>query len=116
MGKFICGAHIAVEFDDRVLAHLQVVIGAKLRRGESTFFSWRDSAASGDGRTSVWIHPLSDLTFKYYGHRRPQINTQWVEALMLEANKSGGLQLVPESPESTEVPVAHNNAISAGRR
>ncbi|WP_378146304.1 ATP-dependent DNA ligase [Cnuibacter sp. UC19_7] len=113
MGKFLCGPHVAVEFDDRVLAHLQVVIGAKVRRGESMLFSWRDSADSGDGRTTTWIHPMVDLTFKYYGHRRPQINNAWVDALMLEANKPGGLQLVAEPATDDDIPVGHNNPISA---
>ena len=115
MGKFLYGAHVAVEFDDRVLAHLQIVIGAKIRRGESTLFSWRDSAGSGDGRTTVWLHPLADLTFKYYGHRPSAINTAWVEAMMLEANKPSGLQLTPEPSTNGEVPVAHSNPISSGR-
>ncbi|WPO86269.1 ATP-dependent DNA ligase [Herbiconiux sp. KACC 21604] len=113
MGKFLCGSHIEVEFDDRVLAHLQVVIGAKLRRGESTFFSWRDSADSGDGRTTTWVHPLADVTFKFYGHRNPSINGAWVEALMLEANKPGGLQLVEEPGGDGGAPVAHHNPITA---
>ena len=113
MGKFLCGPHIEVEFDDRTLAHLQVVIGAKLRRSESTLFSWRDSVDSGDGRTTVWVHPAADIAFKYYGHRKPTINAEWVEMLMLEANKPGGLQLVEEPSTENGVPVGHHNPISA---
>jgi hypothetical protein len=113
MGKFLYGSNVSVEFEDRVLAHLQVVISAKLRRGESLLFSWRDSADSGDGRTTTWLHPLSDLTFKYYGHRKPNINGEWVEALMLEANKPGGLQLVEEPIVDGGVPEGHHNPINA---
>lgn len=113
MGKLLCGPHVAVEFDDRVLAHLQVVIGAKIRRGESMLFSWRDSTDSGDGRTTTWIHPMSDVTFKYYGHRKPEINSAWIDALMLEANKPGGLQLTAEPQTEDDIPVAHHNPISA---
>ncbi|ARJ03872.1 ATP-dependent DNA ligase [Cnuibacter physcomitrellae] len=113
MGKFLCGSHIAVEFDDRVLAHIQVVIGAKLRRGESMLFSWRDSPDAGDGRTTVWIHPLSDVVFKYYGHRKPAVNPEWVDAMMLEANKPGGLQLIEEPGQNAPRPVAHHNPIAA---
>jgi hypothetical protein len=116
MGKFLCGSHIDVEFDDRVLAHLQVVIGAKLRRGESMLFSWRDSTDSGDGRTTTWVHPTSDVTFKYYGHRKPTINAEWVDLLMLEANKPGGLQLTEEPEAPGGVPVAHHNPISGSGR
>ncbi|MCS5498165.1 ATP-dependent DNA ligase [Cnuibacter physcomitrellae] len=113
MGKLLCGPHVVVEFDDRVLAHLQVVITAKLRRGESMLFSWRDSPESGDGRTAVWIHPTVDIAFKYYGHRKPTINGAWVDALMLEANKPGGLQLVEEPQTSDGVPLGHHNPLSA---
>ncbi|WP_378143880.1 ATP-dependent DNA ligase [Cnuibacter sp. UC19_7] len=113
MGKFLCGPHVAVEFDDRVLAHLQIVISAKLRRRESMMFSWRDSADSGDGRTSVWVHPLADVAFKFYGHRKPAVNAEWVDALMLEANKPGGLQLIEEPGAGAGAPLAHHNPISA---
>ncbi|ARJ06901.1 hypothetical protein GCM10010988_22330 [Cnuibacter physcomitrellae] len=113
MGKLLCGPHVAVEFDDRTLAHLQVVITAKIRRGESFLFSWRDSIDAGDGRTTVWVQPRSDVVFKYYGHRKPTINSVWIDALMLEANKPGGLQLVAEPGESEEAPVGHHNPISA---
>lgn len=113
MGKLLSGPHVAVDFDDRVLAHLQVVITAKIRRGESMLFSWRDSVDSGDGRTTIWLHPLADITFKYYGHRHPSINAAWVDALMLEANKPGGLQLVEEPRTAGGVPLGHHNPINA---
>jgi hypothetical protein len=92
------------------------VIGAKLRRGESMLFSWRDSTDSGDGRTTTWVHPTSDVTFKYSGHRTPTINAEWVDLLMLEANKPGGLQLIEEPEAPGGVPVAHHNPISGSGR
>jgi hypothetical protein len=96
MGKFIYGPTMTVEFDDRVLAHLQIVIGAKLRRGESFYFSWRDDARTGDGQTTLWVHPAMQIGYKYYGGHRSNINNAWVEALMLTANSPGGLRLSPE--------------------
>jgi hypothetical protein len=96
MGKIIYDSTFTVDFEDRVLAHLQLVIGAKLRRGEAFFFSWRDDPANGDGRTVIWVHPHVPLTFKFYGGRQPAINRHWVESLMLTANAPQGLQLVPE--------------------
>lgn len=113
MGRFLCGPHVDVEFDDRVLAHLQVVLGAKLRRGESMLFSWRDSVDAGDGRTSMWIHPFADIAFKYYRHRRPTISHEWIDQLMLEANKPGALQLVEEPRTDDSTPLGHHNTISA---
>src|SRR5690242_8838771 len=54
MGQLIYGS-TTYALDDRVLAHLQVVVSMKLRRGENFFVSWRSSTADGSGRQSVWI-------------------------------------------------------------
>ena len=54
MGTFVYGSGaLRVEFDDRVLAHLQAVIGVKIRRNERFFFSWFDTQAVGDGRSAA---------------------------------------------------------------
>lgn len=42
MGKLVYDSTFTAEFDDRLLTHLQIVIGMKLRRGESFMFSWKD--------------------------------------------------------------------------
>ena len=97
---------MVIDVEDRTLAHLQVVIAAKLRRGESMMFSWRDPSETGDGRTSVWLHPVADLTFKYYGGRRPAINQAWVERLVLQANSPAGLQMIEEPSDHQTAPHA----------
>ena len=102
MGKLTYESSIHVEFDDRVLAHLQIVIGSKLRRGEAFHFSWRDDVSVGDGRTTIWVHPRSSLVYKYYGSRRPTINRAWIDALAHTANSPSGLYLVPEPPQPAE--------------
>ena len=61
MGKLIYEGTVHVDFDDRVLAHLQLVIGSELRRGEAFHFSWRDDISVGDGRTTIWVHPRCSL-------------------------------------------------------
>jgi hypothetical protein len=96
MGKFTYGTAVAVDFDDRTLAHLQIVIGIKLRRGESFYFSWKDDQQVGDGRTAIWLDPTIPLVYKYYGSRPPSINPAWVHALELTANTNTGLRVVPE--------------------
>jgi hypothetical protein len=96
MGKFTYDSTLVVDFDDRVLAHLQIVIGAKLRRNESFYFSWRDDSAVGDGRSVVWVHPAISIVYKYHGGRPPSINRNWIEDLMSTANSSAGLRIVPE--------------------
>jgi hypothetical protein len=73
MGQFIYEATVKVDFDDRILAHLQLVIGTKLRRGEPLHFTWRDDPSIGDGRTTVWVHPRSALVYKFYGSRKPPL-------------------------------------------
>ncbi|HEV7624084.1 MAG TPA: ATP-dependent DNA ligase [Amnibacterium sp.] len=99
MGKLTYDSTVVVDFDDRLLAHLQMVIATKLRRGESFAFSWRDDAAVGDGRTTIWLHPALPLVFKYFGGKQPAINRAWVEALLQTANSSAGLHIVPEPPD-----------------
>ncbi|WP_460517915.1 DUF7882 family protein [Humibacter antri] len=92
------GSDIEVKFEDRVLAHLQVVIGAKLRRREGFFFTWRDDISVGDGRSSVWIDPAVPLYFRYSGSKAPSINRDWIELLTLSANSTQGLHLMNEPP------------------
>jgi hypothetical protein len=96
MGKFTYDGALVVDFDDRVLAHLQIVITSKLRRGESFAFAWRDDASIGDGRTTVWVNPNVSLIYKFLGGRQPVINRAWLEALSASANSSTGLHVVQE--------------------
>lgn len=105
MGKFIYEGSIKMDFDDRVLAHLQLVISSKLRRGEPFHFSWREDSSIGDGRTTVWVHPQASLVYRYYGSRQPSLNRAWLEALTHTANAPSGLYVVPEPPEGTEPPL-----------
>jgi hypothetical protein len=97
VGKLIYGTpSIAVDFDDRALAHLKIVILAKLRRAESFAFSWDYTVAAGSGNTTVWMHPTIPLQFDFLGNRQPQLNRLWVEALVTLANSPSGLRVIPE--------------------
>ncbi|TDW30393.1 ATP-dependent DNA ligase [Cryobacterium psychrophilum] len=109
MGKLTYDSTLTADFEDRVLAHIQVVIGAKLRRGESFYFSWRDDPKSGDGRSAIWMHPSIPLAYKYFGSRSPRLNRDWIEALMVAANSSGGLQVVTEPRAMTLLPPEGEN-------
>lgn len=88
---------VVIDFEDRLLAHIQLVIAAKIRRGESFFMAWRDSAEVGDGHSSIWIHPTQNLYFKFHGSRFPKINPEWVDALMASANSTRGLMVMTEA-------------------
>jgi len=97
MGALIYGdSGIEIRFEDRALAHLQLAIGAKLRRKESFFFSWKDDRKVGDGRSAVWIDPSIPLYFKYSGGRSPMINREWLDLMATGANSPQGLMLMDE--------------------
>ncbi|WP_396657222.1 ATP-dependent DNA ligase [Microbacterium sp.] len=103
MGRFIYDATAnSVEIDDRVLAHLRIVVMNKLRRGESFMFDI--DIGDGSGRRSFWLNPSVPLQFHFYGSRQPAINRAWVEELIQVASGPNGLTIVPEPTE--EVPPA----------
>jgi hypothetical protein len=87
---------LEIEFDDRVLAHLQLVISTKLRRAEGFFFSWRDDPALGDGRSSIWLETSIPLRFRYASSQRHDLNREWLEQLTQSANQPAGLSLTTE--------------------
>jgi hypothetical protein len=106
VGKFIYGTpSISVEFDDRVLAHLKVVILAKLRRQESFTFSWEYTSAQGSGHSSVWLHPAIPLQFDFYGKKDPTLNRLWLEEMVQLANTPAGLRIIPEPTGQGTQPV-----------
>jgi hypothetical protein len=102
MGKLFYDGSVEIDFEDRVLAHLQIVITAKLRRNESFLLSWRDDHSMGDGRSAIWLHPAVGLRYKYFGGRMPRINPAWIAALTDLANSAGGLYVVTE-PDTEHV-------------
>lgn len=105
MGKLLYGSSRAeIEFDDRVLAHLQIVISTKLRRHEGFFFSWRDDPAIGDGRSSIWLETSIPLFFHFAAGARHQLNREWLEELTQSANQPAGLSLSTEPGEDPSRP------------
>ncbi|WP_369852637.1 ATP-dependent DNA ligase [Cryobacterium sp. Y82] len=97
---------VVVEFEDRMLAHLQLVIIQKLRRGESFLLSWRDAAVVGDGRSSAWMHPAIPLYFKFAGGHAPSINPNWVAQLTRSANSAQGLVVTAEESAAVDANAA----------
>ena len=92
MGTLLYGTSgVTVTFDDRALWHLQIVITAKLRRGESFVFTWTDTVEGGSGRSTIWLDPSVTLHYRYAGNRLPAVNRQWIDVLMISANSIGGL-------------------------
>lgn len=96
VGLFIYRDDTKFEVEDRVLAHLELVITTKLRRDESFAFTWQEDVATGSGRRKVWLHPAIPLVYRFYGNRPPSINRAWIEALMQSADTTAGLVILPE--------------------
>jgi hypothetical protein len=92
-----------IEIDDRLLAHVKVVVLSKLRRAESFTISWEIDAEQGSGRETIWIHPAIPLRFRFAGSRPPQLNRAWLDQLVRAANK-GDLRLTSEPPAGEQVP------------
>lgn len=88
--------HLVVKVDDRTLAHLQIVIVNKLRRGEAFLMSWKDSVDAGSGRSAIWLHPGVLVHFKFDGSRAPAINQEWLASLARSAESSRGLIVTAE--------------------
>jgi hypothetical protein len=108
VGKLLYGsAKLEVEFEDRVLAHVQLVISTKLRRREAFFFSWPDDPIVGDGRSSIWLDCAIPLHFRYSTPERHQLNRDWLEQLTQSANQPAGLILSTEPGEQVTRPRSH---------
>jgi len=97
MGSLVYDSRLSIPVDDRTLAHLQVVILAKLRRREHFAFT-----AEVDGReVGLWLGPAVSLEFRYGDRRRPAMNRAWLELLADVAASRDGLVLAPEPVDGT---------------
>lgn len=90
------GDVLEFKVEDRLLAHLQIVIVNKFRQNESFMFSWKEPVETGDGRSTVWFSPNIGLRFKFAGSRTVEINPTWLAALYASAASGRGLYPEPE--------------------
>ncbi|MEJ6490380.1 hypothetical protein PQI23_11675 [Leucobacter sp. USCH14] len=95
MGNLIHGGR-EYEFEDRLLAHLQFVIGQKLKKQECFFLSWHKPHDQGDGRLSLWLSPYATVAFRFSGSREPELSKAWVRALNALAHTPRGLIAITE--------------------
>lgn len=102
MGTLLYGGIMTVRFDDRTLAHLQTVLGTKLRRRDSFFLSWTESIDNGSGRSTLWMHHSIPVVYRFDAPRRLPLNRAWLEILTVSANSPQGLTLTdePDNPDS----------------
>ena len=97
------------EIEDRLLAHLKIVIVQKLRRREAFLLSWPNATSEGGGRNSLWLSETMPLHFRFHGSRPPKLNRQWIEAMIAATHTMAGLILgdliEAEGPATGAVPV-----------
>lgn len=83
----------ALGFSDRELAHLKLVMVAKLRRNEPFTFSWDKPEG---GRVSLWISAQIPLVFEFADSTPVEINREWIDEMSQGASSLNGLVLTPE--------------------
>lgn len=110
MGYLAYDNSARVSFDDRVLAHLEVVIISKLYRKESFALSWREPRATGSGRSTIWLDTSLPLRFHFDGSRPPKINREWVARLVHCADSGTGLIALDENGDEC-VGTTHDRGI-----
>lgn len=96
MGSLLYGSTV-IEFDDRLLLHLQIVIVSKLRRHEPFAMSWRESTEAGDGHSTIWLDPAIPLRFVFDGPRTPPVDRDWLDLLADSAASANGLVVTDAS-------------------
>lgn len=99
VGMLVYNGRMTLTIDDRVLAHLQVVVINKLRRRESFTFTCED----GVQEAVCWMGPSIPLEFVYSGNRRPLLNREWLELMAMSANSNSGLVIMPEPAPTTRI-------------
>jgi len=93
MGSLHYGSPPATfELDDRTLAHVELVVLAKLRRNESFALTIDDEKG---GRQTIWINSSSDLRFQF-ATTSHEINREWLDELIDSANTTIGMRALPE--------------------
>jgi hypothetical protein len=94
MGRLVYGSRgMQIEIEDRLLAHVQAVMLAKLRRREPFPLAWVESAGDGSGRRVVWINETLELAFEYAGSRAIELDRETLEEMTARANSVNGLNL-----------------------
>ena len=115
MGTLVYDGTAEFTFDDRVLAHLQIVIGLKLRRREGFLMTWTDHTSGDAVITTAWFDPSLSLLFRYSGTQIPAINKDWLMLLTESSNSSAGLRLDDELRAEIREEIPEGTAASRRR-
>ena len=91
MGRLIYRDKASFDIDDRLLAHLRIVIMNKLRRNEG--FMLQVPVTEGVRQASLWVHASNARVLQFYGGRAPAIDRELVDQMMHDASGPDGLTL-----------------------
>ncbi len=94
MAKLFYGTTVEpITVDDRMLAHVKVVVATKLRRGESFTLSWIHGADEPTGRSTIWLQPAIPLRFVFDSEQPETLDQNLLKRMANDANSSRGLSL-----------------------
>ncbi len=82
-----------IAIDDRMLAHVKVVVATKLRRGESFTLSWTHGPNEAVGRSTIWLQPSIPLRFVFDSEQPESLDQNLLKRMANDANSSRGLSL-----------------------
>ncbi|MCY1715763.1 hypothetical protein OVA26_02235 [Microbacterium sp. SL62] len=95
-----------IRLPDVLLAYLQVITVAKLRRNEAFFASWRTLQEANDERLHLWLHPSIPLRFVIDVEDGIALQSAVVEQLMRTAATSTvgiDLDIIPQTSADASV-------------
>lgn len=94
---------MSIALDDDLLAHVALVVFAKLRRNEPLLVSWTDAAGSA---MQAWVQPSSTVVARHTPGADSPIDRGRAERMMVAANSTPGLHLMAHALEDDEVAAA----------
>lgn len=118
MGQLFYGTNAPpIRVPDHLLAHLKVIIAAKLRRNESFTLNWKHGPDTAPGRSSIWLQPAIPLRFVFDTETADQLDRGLLQTLSHQSNSNGGvsIDLADEQHGGTRPPVRPTDAAEAER-
>lgn len=105
MGKLTYGAiQREIVIDDKLLAHIEVVVLSRLRRNNAFALRWTENVEGGDDvRRTIWVHPNSDLYFEYETPEHGELDREVLDKLAKSADSNAGINLRMDASDAAWV-------------
>jgi hypothetical protein len=100
MGRLVYGAlQRRIVVDDRLLAHIEVVVLSRLRRNNAFALRWAETGER-PGRRTIWIHQGTDLCFEYDQAEQDELDRELLDQLAKAADSNTGINLRTDAHEA----------------